>query len=310
MILLVAGGAFNLHGQEAGKVFGGSTQNRTWSVGVAAGVLSSVVFIGGNNDYTNWEGNLGYSLFLRKQLAPSFSLKASVLQGDLSGNNNRAPGQEQDGLSAYTTEIAYAADLRGEVNVAVLDFLKRDNGLNFNVSAGFGLMGYAPAVTSSSGVITDAKNKAGADEMNTYIKELFMPIGVGARFRVSRVLSFNLDYGMHFLDGDNLDGHSKGGKDKYSYGSLGLEFLLGDKNKAAMVWNNPWANLYDELKDPSLRKDVEALKGRVDKIGENIEGLKTDSDDDGVADQYDKCPGTPKGTKVDGSGCPLIIPEK
>jgi OOP family OmpA-OmpF porin len=30
-----------------------------------------------------------------------------------------------------------------------------------------------------------------------------------------------------------------------------------------------------------------------------------DSDGDGVMDQLDKCPNTPKGTKVDGSGCPL-----
>ncbi len=30
-----------------------------------------------------------------------------------------------------------------------------------------------------------------------------------------------------------------------------------------------------------------------------------DSDNDGVTDKADKCPGTPAGTKVDGSGCPL-----
>ncbi len=31
----------------------------------------------------------------------------------------------------------------------------------------------------------------------------------------------------------------------------------------------------------------------------------TDSDGDGVMDRFDKCPNTPKGTRVDGSGCPL-----
>ncbi len=30
-----------------------------------------------------------------------------------------------------------------------------------------------------------------------------------------------------------------------------------------------------------------------------------DSDNDGVMDRFDKCPGTPEGVKVDGSGCPL-----
>ncbi len=34
-----------------------------------------------------------------------------------------------------------------------------------------------------------------------------------------------------------------------------------------------------------------------------------DSDGDGVMDQFDKCPDTPKGVRVDGSGCPLPEPK-
>jgi len=34
-----------------------------------------------------------------------------------------------------------------------------------------------------------------------------------------------------------------------------------------------------------------------------------DSDGDGVMDRFDKCPGTPKGVRVDGSGCPLPEPK-
>ncbi len=34
-----------------------------------------------------------------------------------------------------------------------------------------------------------------------------------------------------------------------------------------------------------------------------------DSDGDGVMDQFDKCPNTPKGVRVDGSGCPLPEPK-
>lgn len=36
--------------------------------------------------------------------------------------------------------------------------------------------------------------------------------------------------------------------------------------------------------------------------------LLKDSDGDGVADKLDKCPNTPAGTVVDGSGCPLKVP--
>ncbi len=37
--------------------------------------------------------------------------------------------------------------------------------------------------------------------------------------------------------------------------------------------------------------------------------IMLDSDGDGVMDQFDKCPDTPKGVRVDGSGCPLPEPK-
>jgi OOP family OmpA-OmpF porin len=112
---------------------------------------------------------------------------------------------------------------------------------------------------------------------------------------------------MHFIDGDNFDGlYAKATtKDKFSYGYAGLEFSLGSKSKPNLDWVNPLALMYDELKDPSLRQEVEALKTRVSNVEQSVEALKKDSDGDGVADQFDKCPGTPAGTAVDGSGCPL-----
>jgi OOP family OmpA-OmpF porin len=112
---------------------------------------------------------------------------------------------------------------------------------------------------------------------------------------------------MSFVDADNLDGiYAKATtKDKFSYGYAGLEFSLGSKSKPDLQWVNPLALMYDELKDPSLRQEVEALKNRVSNVERSIEDLKKDTDGDGVADQFDKCPGTPAGTAVDGSGCPL-----
>jgi len=66
--------------------------------------------------------------------------------------------------------------------------------------------------------------------------------------------------------------------------------------------------MYDELYDAALRQEVEALKGRVGNVEKSVNDLKKDSDGDGVSDQFDKCPNTPAGTIVDGSGCPLVIP--
>ena len=67
--------------------------------------------------------------------------------------------------------------------------------------------------------------------------------------------------------------------------------------------------MYDELYDAALRQEVEALKGRVTNVETAVNDLKKDSDGDGVADQFDKCPNTPAGSIVDGAGCPIVFPK-
>lgn len=47
------------------------------------------------------------------------------------------------------------------------------------------------------------------------------------------------------------------------------------------------------------------LQNQLNKTNAKLAKLTADSDGDGVPDAYDKCPNTPTGTQVDGSGCPL-----
>lgn len=291
------------------KVFGGRAQYRTWSLGLNAGVLAPVVATGGSNDFTNWDVNLGYGISLRKQLGHAFGLEGNVFRGKISATNKDAVGGVRNGTKEFETDVQYAADLRGVANVATVDFLRRENAVNFFVTAGYGVMAYNPKVTMANGTVTDNKGKYGDDRDHDYIREAYIPVGAGVKFKVSDRVAFNLAYTMNFVDGDNVDGVYAGGtsKDKYSYTSAGLEFSLGSKAKPNLDWVNPVAMMYDELKDPSLRQEVEALRNRVATVEKSVEGLKKDSDGDGVADQFDKCPGTPAGTKVDGSGCPLPV---
>ena len=96
--------------------------------------------------------------------------------------------------------------------------------------------------------------------------------------------------------------------DKYSYGYAGLEFSLGSAAKPNLDWVNLVVLIYDELKDPTLRQEVEALRGRVTTLEGTVNQLSADADGDGVSDKFDKCPGTPAGTVVDGAGCPIEFP--
>lgn len=291
------------------KVFGGRGQYRTWSIGVHGGVLMPVVAIGGTNDFNKWDANLGYGLNIRKQLGHSFGLELNGTRGKLSGNNG---GITNAAVKDFETQLQYAVDLRGVVNVGSIDFLRRENAVGFFVTAGGGYMAYAPKVNLSNGTQIDWKGKAvgPADDRHDakdYVKGFYIPVGAGVKFKVSERVNFNLGYTMNFVDADNLDGVYANGqtKDKFSYGYAGLEFSLGSSAKPSLEWTNPLATMYDELKDPTLRQEVEALKNRVSAVEKSVEDLKKDTDGDGVADQFDKCPGTPAGTAVDGSGCPL-----
>jgi OOP family OmpA-OmpF porin len=285
------------------KTFGGRDQYKTFSIGVNAGALAPVVLTGGSNDFANWDVNLGYGVSIRKQLAHSFGLQGNLLFGKLSGNNDVAT----NGFKSFDTKIAFGLDLRGVLSLGSVDFLSRENAVNFSLNLGYGLLSYAPSYVNAANATIDWKGKA--DGGDDYIKEAYIPLGMGIKFKVSEGINFDLGYTMNFLDSDNLDANygKRNSKDKFSYTSLGLEFALGPKSKQDLTWANPVANMYDELNDASLREDVNKLKGRTTKVEENIQDLKKDTDGDGVADHLDKCPGTPAGVKVDGAGCPLNV---
>jgi len=295
------------------KVFGGRGQYRTWSIGVNGGVLAPVVAIGGSNDFNKWDVNLGYGLNIRKQLGHSFALELAGVRGKVSGSNDfSTTGAGTSTVREFETELQYAVDLRGVVNLGSIDFLRRENSVGFFLTAGAGYLAYSPKMTLSNGTVIDNKgNYTGpvgdTHEPKDYIKGFYIPVGAGVKFKVSERVNFNLGYTMNFVDADNFDGvYAKGTtKDKFSYGYAGLEFSLGSSAKPSLEWSNPLATMYDELKDPTLRQEVEALKNRVSNVEKSVEDLKKDTDGDGVADQFDKCPGTPAGTAVDGSGCPL-----
>lgn len=287
------------------KVFGGRGQYRTWNFGVNAGILTPHVVVGGINDYNKSNFNLGYGFSLRKQLGHSFGLELAGVSGKLSGENDATVAPLVTGSKpSFETDLAIAASLSAVVNVATIDFLQRENAINFLAKIGYGTSRYAPRVPY------DWKNRAGEYDgtgTNKYVKEQFIPVGAGVKFKVSERVNFDLSYVMNYVDGDNVDGtYAKGtSKDKFSYTSAGLEFSLGSTSKPNLDWVNPVALMYDELKDPTLRNEVEALKGRVSAL--EAADLLKDSDGDGVADKLDKCPNTEAGIKVDGSGCPLDV---
>jgi OOP family OmpA-OmpF porin len=193
------------------KTFGGRTQYRTWSVGFNVGSTAPSTLAGGVKDYANGDLNLGYGLSIRKQLAHSFGLEFGFGAGKLSGSTGIG------GNLAFETKLAYTTSLSGVVNVATVDFLKRENAVNFLVKAGYGIAGYSYKITNALNVATDFQGTYGASGTKKYAQDKFIPVGVGAKFKVSNRVNFDLGYTMNFINTDNVDGTVAPGNDNWSY---------------------------------------------------------------------------------------------
>ncbi len=132
--------------------------------------------------------------------------------------------------------------------------------------------------------------------------------GAGVQFRLSKRINLALEDRVTFfpttnedlLDGVRWDEGSNNttrvvsqSKDGINYFSLGLNFNVGggSKNVEPLYWLNPLDYSYGELSAPRHMVLPDPVL--------------TDSDGDGIADQLDKCPGTPAGVAVDSHGCPM-----
>ncbi|WP_316817828.1 DUF6089 family protein [Pedobacter nyackensis] len=299
---LLLGGAV----QAQDKIAEGSSLS-TWSIGLNAGALTPVSPLGGKNDFSKWKTDLGYGLYIKKQITPYFSLRLDGVRGKLKGDNSEAwdgGATNTSPVSAFETDLSYSGSLNAVVNLFNISMFNDNSAVQLYASAGAGLAGYKVKTAAGSGGLTDY---AGGKT----IKELIIPVGVGAKFKLAERLNLDLGWTINYVDGDNLDGFSRGGNDKYNYAYGGLEFALGKGKQLA--WHNPVALTYDEALQAkqlatSLRSDLDAQKAENSKLRSEMNDLLKDSDGDGVADKLDKCPGTPVGIVVDGSGCPLKVP--
>ena len=95
-------------------------QLRTWSIGLNAGAAIPISPFGGKEDYSKWKANLGYGLYIKKQITPYFSLRADGFRGKLSADNSEP---YRDGtvnvspFSSFETQVKYSGSLNAVVNM-------------------------------------------------------------------------------------------------------------------------------------------------------------------------------------------------
>lgn len=294
------------------KPFTGTKGFKTFSIGVNGGLLAPVAGTGGSNDFTKWKTGFGYGAYIKNQFRHNFALQLDFLRGTTEANNEDKLGDGSTSPNPYSsvkTTLGWAASLSGVVTFGNINYLSRKVAVVPYLSVGGGLASYKPELTTQTGekIMYKANDES--------IKEFFIPVGGGLKINAAPGMNVDLGYRMHFVDGDNFDGYAAGpGKDKFSYGFVGLEFALGKKDQPQLMTNNPVAALQQDLQDQndamkasldaSMRANEEKLN-QVNALKAELDKMKADADHDGVSDYFDKCPNTTDSTKVDGAGCPL-----
>lgn len=291
--------------ENTNTIFQGASAYRTWSIGLNAGVLMPGVLLGGPNDFTNSRPSFGYGLYIQKDILHMLSVRADFMMGTLMANNDDSLGngtQPTNPFNDYETDINWSGSLSAVVNIANINWMARKNVIQLYASAGLGYMSYNP-------VLQNYKTEKFDYKPTGSITELFAPIGVGAKIKLSKVIALDLGYTMRFVDGDNVDGYQAGrSNDNFSYGYAGLQFALGNKNKPHLSWHNPALEMYNRIDNTGLQNEVADLRRSNAELQARIDRMGADADGDGVADMFDKCAGTAKGVQVDGAGCDLPKP--
>jgi OOP family OmpA-OmpF porin len=297
------------------KPFSGGDSFRTWSIGIHGGVLTPFTIFGtnGKQDFTTPQAEFGYGGYIKKQILPSFGLQADFLAGKVKGKD----AQPGSAYNSFQTKVQWSAALSGNLTLANINWRHQKGAIQPYVTFGGGLINYKPVLTTAAGT---SQNFKANDES---IREFYIPVGAGLKFNLGRGVNLDMGYSVNFVASDNFDGYNfGGGSDKFSYGHIGLEFALGSSKKPQLATHNPvnsmrteylWENMQTKN---ALQAQIDAEKAANDKLradldatNANLAKFTVDSDADGVPDFYDKCPNTPAGTKVDGSGCPLAKAE-
>ncbi|WP_069658486.1 OmpA family protein [Arcticibacter eurypsychrophilus] len=276
---------------------------RTWSIGLNGGVLTHYTPFNSktNGDFMTPQESWGYGGYIKKQIVPGFGIQADFLAGKLKGMraNSLATTPDAQNNSGFNSRIDWSAALSGNFTIANLSLNQKRNFISPYFTAG---AGYMSSKGNAYGV-TDATT-------NNYDENWFIPVGAGFKLGLSKGVNLDLGYSVNFMKTNNLDGVVGDANDRFSYAHAGLEIALGKKGTSQLQNYSALAALREEsaAESADLRSKLSTAEQNRLRDQEQYASDLGDDDADGVANKFDKCPGTPPNTVVDGAGCPLKAP--
>jgi len=289
MLVALLGLSSQLFAQETpttGARFG-EKSFRTWSVGVHGGILSQNTFLGGGSVDAREFKSIGYGGFIKKQILPALGLQADFLRGDLKTANYVGNLEQKN-------SIQWSGALTAVLNIA-----------NFSLNTENAVL--IPYVKAGAGYMS-SDSHVGSTEVFKGREGWFIPTGVGFKFGVAKGINIDLGYDVNFIKSSPTVKNAYN-ESRFSYSHVGLEFALGNKEESQLQNYSAVADLRKQSAEESaeLRRALSTAEQNAQRDREQYAKDLADDDNDGVANKFDKCPGTPSGTVVDGSGCPIKV---
>jgi len=290
MLVALLGLSSQLFAQETPTTSGrfGKQSLRTWSIGAHGGILSQNTFLGGGSVKAEEFKSIGYGAFVKKQILPALGLQADFLRGEIKTLNTASTIEQKNSIN-------WSGSLTAVLNIA-----------NFSLNTENAVL--IPYIKAGAGYMS-SDSQVGTAQAFTDREGWFIPTGVGFKLGVSKGINIDLGYDINFIKSSPT---VKGAynESRFSYAHAGLEFALGNKEKSQLQNYSAIADLRKQSAEESeeLRRALSTAEQNAARDREQYAKDLADDDNDGVANKFDKCPGTPSGTVVDGSGCPLAAP--
>ncbi len=249
-----------------------------WEIGVGVGAsfLSS--------DWAN-DAGLGASISLRKALGHTFSLRPSFSYYSQSGGGRNL----NTGLDNKYTNKSYHFGLDLLTSLNTISYYRGNPKVNFYAITGIEYY----TTTQTLSVAGGPFNTFTRPKTNSDLDNVGFNLGFGVAFKINNSFNLGFEAKNTITNNDYLETYSTqygNANDAWWYTGVRLNYNLGNKSKSVepLYWINPNNYVYNELNSPKHMK--------LPKV------MLPDGDNDGVTDQFDMEPNTPKGAPVDTHG--------
>lgn len=267
---------------------------------------------GNDIDYLNENKfDLGFGVRLAKQLAPAFDLGV-----EYNGMGFKALGvHKTDQVRSVDVDFKNVT-LNSRISLTRLaEHRGKQPKVNVFAEAGLGMVWANQTIYNNA---TSDIDRNGTERLAEAERIFTIPAGLGAEFKIANRLSLGLKSKVYFFRYDGLDGIKEGTtSDLLIQNSLFLNIDLASRKAGSKghKWNNSFADMSAGI--VSNKENIDKLGNRINSLDDRMNKVESalankvdkkawkDTDGDGVHNDDDREPNTPKGELVNFQGISL-----